>query len=127
MPPTRAWIAVSLHYHDFIFPELTAFKPAVLVNRVFKGIHAAIEFLEDGLELDRLRPVTQWLWRKVDNDRKAAAVVNREFLDWLSRRHQPERPFFAFLNYFDAHYPYQLPTGRMHRFGFEPVIAASAS
>ena len=51
---------------------------------------------------------------------QGAAVVNRELLDWLSRRHQPERPFFAFLNYFDAHHPYLLPTGRMHRFGFEP-------
>ena len=86
-----------------------------------------VEFLADGLELDQLRPCSQWLWRKVDNDRKEAAVVNREFLDWLSRRQQPERPFFAFLNYFDAHHPYQLPTGRMHRFGFEPIITASAS
>ncbi len=34
---------------------------------------------------------------------------------------QPERPFFAFLNYFDAHYPYQLPPGRLHRFGVEPT------
>ena len=47
--------------------------------------------------------------------------MNREFLNWLSRRQQPERPFFAFLNYFDAHHPYELPAGRMHRFGFEPT------
>ena len=38
-----------------------------------------------------------------------------------SQRTQPERPFFAFLNYFDAHYPYQLPPGRLHRFGVEPT------
>ena len=48
-------------------------------------------------------------------------MVNRELLDWLSRRARPERPFFAFLNYFDAHYPYQLPPGRLHRFGVEPT------
>ena len=47
-------------------------------------------------------------------------MVNREFLDWLSRRRQPERPFFAFLNYYDAHYPYQLPRGGIHRFGAKP-------
>ena len=47
-------------------------------------------------------------------------MVNRELLDWLSQRAQPERPFFAFLNYYDAHYPYQLPPGRLHRFGVEP-------
>jgi arylsulfatase A-like enzyme len=108
-------------YHDFIFPELTTFKPAVLVNRACAGLQSTVEFLEDGLELERLRPYTDWLWRKLEDDRKAAAVVNREFIDWLQNRQQPERPFFAFLNYFDAHYPYQLPTGRMHRFGFEPT------
>jgi arylsulfatase A-like enzyme len=107
-------------YHDFIFPQLTAFKPAVLVNRVYQGFQSTVEFLEEGLELEQLRPYTEWLWRKVDNDRKEAAVVNHEFLDWLSHRQEPDRPFFAFLNYFDAHYPYQLPTGRMHRFGYEP-------
>ena len=57
----------------------------------------------------------------MDTDRKGAAEVNRELLGWLSNRTQPERPFFAFLNYFDAHYPYQLPPGRLHRFGVEPT------
>src|SRR5262249_43123739 len=61
------------------------------------------------------------LWRSLSADRKAAAVVNRELLEWLSRRTQAERPFFAFLNYFDAHLPYQLPAGRFHRFGIEPA------
>ena len=27
------------------------------------------------------------------------------------------------MNYFDAHYPYQLPPGRLHRFGVEPTDA----
>ena len=47
-------------------------------------------------------------------------MIDREFLDWLSSRRQPERPFFAFLNFYDAHYPYQLPETSMHRFGFGP-------
>ena len=54
-------------------------------------------------------------------DRKGAAAVNRELLDWLSDRPHPDRPFFAFLNYNDAHYPYELPPGRIHRFGAEPT------
>ena len=54
------------------------------------------------------------------SDRKAAATVNRELLDWLAKRPQADRPFFAFLNYFDAHYPYLLPPGRVHRFGGAP-------
>jgi arylsulfatase A-like enzyme len=38
--------------------------------------------------------------------RKSAADINRELLSWLDRR-DGSRPFFAFLNYFDAHGPYQ--------------------
>ena len=109
------------HYQDFIFPELTAFKTAVLVSRALDGFQVIVYFTEDWLESAGLLPVVQRLWRSLDTDRKGAAVVNRELLDWLSRRTQPERPFFAFLNYFDAHYPYQLPPGRLHRFGVEPT------
>ena len=46
--------------------------------------------------------------------------MNREFLDWLSRRRQPRRPFFAFLNYVDAHSPYLLPPGVPYRLGSAP-------
>lgn len=38
---------------------------------------------------------------------KLAADLNGDFLHWLSRNE--ERPFFAFLNYFDAHAPYLPP------------------
>jgi arylsulfatase A-like enzyme len=38
---------------------------------------------------------------------KNAADVNRAVLTWLGDR--PERPVFAFLNYFDAHTPYRCP------------------
>jgi arylsulfatase A-like enzyme len=39
--------------------------------------------------------------------RKTAADVNREVLRWL--RPASARPFFVFLNYFDAHDPYLVP------------------
>jgi arylsulfatase A-like enzyme len=39
--------------------------------------------------------------------RKRADVVNRDLLRWIDRDHQ--RPFFAFLNYFDVHAPYGGP------------------
>jgi len=109
------------HYRDYIFPELTAFKMPVLVNRALLGIQPTLEFLVDRPELARLRPYVHDFWRLLVDDRKAAAVVNRELLDWLSQRVQPERPFFAFLNYFDAHRPYRLPPGRIHRFGVTPT------
>jgi arylsulfatase A-like enzyme len=108
-------------YQDFIFPELTALKTAVLVDRALEACRAIIYLTEDWLESTGLRPYVDRLVRSLDADRKGAVEVNREFLDWLSRRAQPERPYFAFLNYFDAHYPYQLPPGRVHRFGVEPT------
>ena len=47
--------------------------------------------------------------------RKDASVINRDFLAWLSQHTQ--RPFFAFLNYFDAHMPYLPPPPFDGKFG----------
>ncbi len=107
-------------YRDFIFPRLTAFKSAVLVDRTIVGLQALDQFLEGRLDFDLLKPAVQHVWWLFNGDRKEAAVVNREFLEWLSRRRQPDRPFFAFLNFYDAHYPYQLPELSVHRFGAGP-------
>ncbi len=52
-------------------------------------------------------------------DRRHAALVNREFLDW--QRELDGRPFFAFLNYFDAHGPYDPPAPFRARFAAEPT------
>ena len=46
--------------------------------------------------------------------RKDAAMINRDALSWLSRRE--DRPFFLFLNYYDAHGPYVPPVGTLPRF-----------
>jgi arylsulfatase A-like enzyme len=54
------------------------------------------------------------------SNRKDAATINADFSAWLSSR--PEgRPFFAFLNYFDAHDPYLTPERARKHFGSEPV------
>ena len=74
------------HYQDYIFPELTAFKMAVLVSRALEGFQAIVYFTEDWLESAGLLPYVQRLWRSLDTDRKGAAVVNRELLDWLAQR-----------------------------------------
>jgi arylsulfatase A-like enzyme len=49
-----------------------------------------------------------------------AAGINRSFLDWLSRERGAGRPFFAFLNYIDAHEPFLLPEDEGVRFGLRP-------
>jgi arylsulfatase A-like enzyme len=46
--------------------------------------------------------------------RKDAWEVNETFLDWAEA--DSERPFFAFLNYFDAHQPYLPPEPYRSRF-----------
>jgi arylsulfatase A-like enzyme len=56
------------------------------------------------------------------NFMKDADRVNRDFLLWLSAR--PDRPFFAFLNYIDAHDPYVPPPGFDRHFGLKPESAA---
>jgi arylsulfatase A-like enzyme len=50
---------------------------------------------------------------------RGAWGTNDAFLDWLRER-RPDRPFFAFLNYFDAHAPYVPPPGFRGRFGIRP-------
>ncbi len=109
------------HYQDYIFPELTVFKMAIVIKRVLVGLQSFIELAEDRGKLAPVRRYLDKLWGLFSSDRKGAAVLNREFLDWLARRMQPARPFFVFLNYADAHTPYQLPPERMHRFGIEPI------
>jgi arylsulfatase A-like enzyme len=108
-------------YRDYIFPELTFLKHAVVVNRALEGFQTVVYFVEDWLESAGLMPAVERFWSALDTNRKGAATVNRELLNWLGTRPQPDRPFFAFLNYYDAHYPYQLAPGRLHRFGVEPT------
>jgi arylsulfatase A-like enzyme len=51
---------------------------------------------------------------------KDAERVNRDFLRWTSAH--ADRPFFAFLNYVDAHDPYSTPLGYPHHFGLVPML-----
>jgi arylsulfatase A-like enzyme len=50
---------------------------------------------------------------------RSARGINDAFIDWLARRRQ-DRPFFAFLNYFDAHAPYMPAAETLGRFGTRP-------
>jgi len=68
--------------------------------------------------------ITSSLWlrdllgRHSSPDRKRSPQASAEFLSWLDDQHdQQDRPFFAFLNYFDAHNPYEAPSAFEARFG----------
>ena len=52
---------------------------------------------------------------------KRGAAVDRAFLDWLSWQQARRRPFFAFLNYNDAHTPYEVPDPATPGFGLRPA------
>ena len=57
--------------------------------------------------------------------RKDAARINRDLLAWLKTT--GKRPFFAFLNYVDAHSPYVPPAGFNRHFGVTPESSADRS
>jgi len=108
-------------YQDYIFPELTALRTAILMKRVLAGLQSFAQWVQDQPGLSKLRSYLDDISRLFVSDRKGADEVNREFLDWLSGRMQPERPFFVFLNYADAHTPYLIRPERIHRFEAEPM------
>ena len=62
-----------------------------------------------------LQPAYQTLVRYDFFDRPDAEQVNQQVYRWYRRRSQ--RPYFLFVNYFDAHLPYSVPRPFDHRFG----------
>lgn len=61
----------------------------------------------------RRRPISPggirgWIGRMRNEARVWAPQINEQFLDWVGDSLE-ERPFFAFLNYFDPHDPYDPP------------------
>ncbi len=99
-------------YHDFPVTLGTIVRSSSLGWLISRKIERMREELLWALA--PARPVRVSL----DFDRKPAATVRREFTDWLDT-HEP-RPFFAFLNFFDAHDPYLPPAPPAHPFGETP-------
>jgi arylsulfatase A-like enzyme len=55
-------------------------------------------------------------WLHVDDlERRDARQLNRDVLGWV--QHRSSKPFFMFINYFDAHDPYFAPAPYSDRFG----------
>ena len=102
-------------YDDYLtdIKHLRPLRTAILFDLVFDGISK----LYLGLSSNRYDPALRWF---LAPDRKDAGAINREFTSWLSQRHDERRPFFAFLNYYDAHSPYLPPEGTRFRFGKGP-------
>jgi arylsulfatase A-like enzyme len=67
------------------------------------------ELISFSLNRDSSFRVRQWIGYNQIPGRKNAAQVNDGFLGWLSQQ-DGKRPFFAFLNYLDAHQPFLPPS-----------------
>jgi arylsulfatase A-like enzyme len=101
-----------VHYQDYALNKLNGARTVKLVS----------ELLQNMSKVGRFLPIAPMTALKLSQgERKGAHVVNAEFLNWLSRRRQPQRPFFAFLNYVDAHSPYLLPPGTSSPLGSAPL------
>ena len=111
------------HYEDYVLEKLAPLRTSGLIDNLV----GAVTQLIPTLELSALRPLNQFLvhWFEI-NKRKDAKSIKLAFLSWLTARQEPGRPFFAFLNFFDAHDPYVLPEGEPRRFVRGPVTMEQA-
>jgi len=81
------------HYEDFLVSSLSVLLSSKIGVEIFKK-----------MPLRKSKPLG-----------KTAGDINQAFLKWLGDNDQ--RPFFAFLNYIDAHGPYLPPKSFERKFG----------
>ncbi len=93
-----------IHYEDYILSATELVRSSALARAI--------------VESEVFRKMTgHWgYWDRLP--RKNAAAITSSFSTWLDRTNG--RPFFAFLNYIDAHDPYLPPEPFTTRFGPEP-------
>jgi arylsulfatase A-like enzyme len=113
------------HYEDYTLDEITPLRTSLLADAAMNALFQLGSFVEpspiDGRSKGRRR---SWMEQLAGPVRKSAQALNQAFLDWLSARREPGRPFFVFLNYYDAHASYLPPGGTVHRFGSMPQSEA---
>ena len=114
------------HYDDYVLEKLMPLRTAWLVDHFMQLVSDLGVYVGRTFDVGPFRPMQEsWIASLfVVDRRKDAGSVQREFVHWLSQRRKPARPFFAFLNFYDAHAPYVLPQGADYRFGLKPRRAA---
>lgn len=99
-----------IHYEDYYKNDLD-----VSTADAFRSAELGRRILQAAFPRRNVRPGEM-------HHRKDAAEINLDFLQWLSGHRG--RPFFAFLNYYDAHDPYVVPEGFGRHFGEVPTTPA---
>ncbi|WP_422928874.1 sulfatase-like hydrolase/transferase [Singulisphaera sp. PoT] len=104
------------HYEDYLTTPIGVLRSSALGWLISMRVGSVIDRIDVALHRDPRHPLEE------EDDRKPAALINREALGWIDR--QAGRPFFAFINYIDAHDPYLLPPGEHKHFGRRPKTLA---
>jgi arylsulfatase A-like enzyme len=92
------------HYEDYPLSPQTILGSTVMGRWLTERVLSARDFYN-----------RKW----IQYQSRDARGINRAFLDWLSGK-GADRPFFAFLNYLDAHEPFLPPEDQVRRFGLRP-------
>lgn len=93
------------HYEDYLVtPKQVLLSTSLTQTQLFWALVQGGSLADRLRALGRmnLRPLTMW-----QSDRKLAPVAVDQFLRWLAA--SDDTPFFAFLNLYDAHLPYDPP------------------
>jgi len=72
------------------------------------------------------REVASESFGNADTDRRPAVDVTNSALGWLSGASRSGKPFFAWIHYFDAHFPYAPPPEYAQQFPNQPYDGAIA-
>jgi arylsulfatase A-like enzyme len=106
------------HHDDYKLTRLSFLRSAVFLDK-FLTLLLRFDLRYEGDPPFYLTDsINYWFYSDLRSD---ASSISGAFVDWLARRPEPARPFFAFLNYFDAHAPYRLPVGATARIGPPPL------
>jgi arylsulfatase A-like enzyme len=100
------------HYEDYVMENLAPLRTSGIVEYLAGAISGILR----SVDISSLSPLKGFVNRWFDTKRKNAASIRRAFLGWVAQRQETGRPFFAFLNFFDAHQQYILPQGARRRF-----------
>ena len=120
------------HYEDYrLQGVMDGFFLGRLADRGLMGLFAVLDGVRSSLHSDALAPLERLVGEYLVQGegfsplrRKSASEIDRDFLAWLARRSDTKRPFFAFLNFYDAHTPYFPPHTSNIRFGLTPASVA---
>jgi arylsulfatase A-like enzyme len=109
------------HYEDFPLSVVDTFTRHIALGR-----RIDVSSWAAALDLFVERLTRRW-YNLVPRSRehaKSADAINGAFLEWLGKQSDKGRPFFAFLNYNDAHSPYEVPDRSIPGFGLRPASSA---